>query len=79
MSVEVNTKGYTDYGGVYMASRLDLHELLCSVLELVMYIFNPRVDQDAVSCIVYKRSSINTRFADDELTCVRKGIPSRNR
>lgn len=51
-----------------MASRLDLHELLCSVLGTRNVYFQPPESiKMQYPCIVYKRSSINTRFADDEL------------
>lgn len=51
-----------------MASRLDLHELLCSVLGTRNVYFQPPESvKMQYPCIVYKRSSVNTRFADNEL------------
>ena len=51
-----------------MASRLDLHELLCSVLGTRNVYFQPPESvKMQYPCIVYKRSAVNTRFADNEL------------
>lgn len=51
-----------------MASRFDLHELLCSVLGTRNVYFQPPESvKMQYPCIVYKRSSVDTRFADNEL------------
>lgn len=51
-----------------MASRLDLHELLCDILGTRNVYFQPPESvKMQYPCIVYKRSSVHTRFADNEL------------
>ena len=51
-----------------MASRLDLHEVLCSVLGTRNVYFQPPESvKMQYPCIVYERSAVNTRFADNEL------------
>lgn len=51
-----------------MASRLDLHELLCNVLGTRNVYFQPPESvKMQYPCIVYKRSAVNTQFADNEL------------
>lgn len=50
-----------------MASRLELHEVLCKILGTRNAYFQPPESvKMQYPCIVYKRSDANTLFANDE-------------
>lgn len=51
-----------------MASRLDLHEILCNILGSINVYFQPpesiKLEYD---CIIYSRKNINNVFADNSI------------
>lgn len=51
-----------------MGTRIELHEILCNILgSRNVYFQPPESVKMQYPCIVYKRSAVNTRFADNEI------------